>query len=126
MLGCRWAYGQHIIYKNGKEWYNPCTARSYGGVRRSLGTEAYPVRGGLFVLVRGGNAMFERERNEAMHTCPQCGRELRVERDLLVCAEHGNFFVYGPGLLVRAPQRAKRERSTTMPWEMSLKTTRSS
>jgi hypothetical protein len=70
--------------------------------------------------------MFEREQLEKCPACPRCGRDLRVERDLLVCAEHGKFFAYGPRLLVRAPHGAARERTPAMPWEMNFKPSRTS
>jgi uncharacterized Zn finger protein (UPF0148 family) len=60
--------------------------------------------------------MFQRERNTTVHTCPNCGRELKQERGELRCTEHGAFFAYGPSLLVRAP-REERTAKIVMPWE---------
>jgi hypothetical protein len=65
--------------------------------------------------------MFEREKSQEQCMCPQCGKELHVDGDVLVCEEHGNFFAYGPRLLVRAPNTPSRDRTPAMPWEMNLK-----
>jgi hypothetical protein len=49
--------------------------------------------------------------------CPDCGGKLSPERDLLICQEHGAFFVYGSQLLVRAPRPASKPAEPSMPWE---------
>jgi hypothetical protein len=48
--------------------------------------------------------------------CPSCGEQLKAEGDLLRCATHGEFFCYGPRLLVRV---ARQDASTPalMPWQ---------
>ena len=63
--------------------------------------------------------MFQREKTDT-YTCPNCGRELRKERGELRCAEHGAFFVYGPNLVVRAPERTERETKIQLPWEKAF------
>ncbi|NNJ08890.1 hypothetical protein EKD04_000960 [Chloroflexales bacterium ZM16-3] len=47
--------------------------------------------------------------------CPSCGKQLSIEGDLLRCAEHGEFFRYGPRLLVRVP--SKDAAAALMPWQ---------
>jgi hypothetical protein len=61
--------------------------------------------------------MFKREAEVESLTCPDCGTKLAHERDLLVCKDHGAFFVYGPQLVVRAPRPAARPAEPAMPWE---------
>lgn len=61
--------------------------------------------------------MFQRERQAKPPTCPDCGGKLSAERDLLICKDHGAFFVYGPQLLVRAPRPAAKSPDALLPWE---------
>jgi len=53
--------------------------------------------------------------------CPDCGSKLSPERGLLICQEHGAFFVYGSQLLVRAPIPASKPAEPSMPWESTRK-----
>jgi hypothetical protein len=53
--------------------------------------------------------------------CPDCGSKLSPERELLICQEHGAFFVYGSQLLVRAPIHASKPAEPPMPWESTRK-----
>jgi hypothetical protein len=64
--------------------------------------------------------MFQREKSE-VHTCPNCGNELKSERGELRCSQHGVFFAYGPNLVVRAPQQSEGDAKATMPWEAARK-----
>lgn len=56
-----------------------------------------------------------------MSVCPCCGNRLAQERGLLVCAEHGSFFAYGPHLLVRAAHASKAPKPA-LPWETANRT----
>jgi hypothetical protein len=60
--------------------------------------------------------------NLSAPVCPSCGGKLSNERGLLVCAQHGSFFAYGPHLLVRAPHKGSEERGVPMPWENAERT----
>jgi hypothetical protein len=52
------------------------------------------------------------------HVCPICGRELSDERGALHCEEHGDFFSYGPQLLVRCvSEEYTSPIPRLMPWE---------
>ena len=53
--------------------------------------------------------------------CPDCGGKLLPERDLLICQEHGAFFIYGSQLLVRAPSPTSKPAEPSMPWESTRK-----
>lgn len=55
------------------------------------------------------------------YRCPACGSQLTSERDLLRCDQHGEFFAYGPHLLVRAPRNADRLPDTLLPWENGVR-----
>jgi hypothetical protein len=48
--------------------------------------------------------------------CPRCGATLTSEGTHLRCAEHGDFFRYGPRLLV-AIARTQDETSPLLPWQ---------
>ncbi len=61
--------------------------------------------------------MFQRQVQQEVLVCPDCGGKLSPERDLLLCNEHGAFFTYGPQLLVRAPCPATKPSEPAMPWE---------
>ncbi len=61
--------------------------------------------------------MVQRETWVATPTCPDCGAKLTIDRDLLLCEEHGAFFAYGPMLLVRAPRPAPKGSEVQLPWE---------
>lgn len=61
--------------------------------------------------------MLQRETRSTTHTCPHCGGKLASERNLLHCKEHGQFFAYGPQLLVRAPRQIKARPETLLPWD---------
>jgi hypothetical protein len=61
--------------------------------------------------------MIQRHIQPESQTCPDCGSKLALERDLLLCEEHGAFFVYGPQLLVRAPRPATKSAEVQLPWE---------
>lgn len=50
-----------------------------------------------------------------IQVCPSCGKQLTAEGDLLRCPEHGEFFSYGPRLLVRVPRKDLPE--PIMPWQ---------
>ena len=65
--------------------------------------------------------MFQRQTQKEVLICPDCGGRLSPERDLLICHEHGAFFVYGPQLLVRAPRSAAKPAEAAMPWESARK-----
>jgi hypothetical protein len=67
--------------------------------------------------------MFQRQTQKEILACPDCGGRLSSERDLLICQEHGAFFVYGPQLLVRAPRAATKPTEPPMPWESARKRT---
>lgn len=54
------------------------------------------------------------------YVCPNCGSQLVGDGNNgngLHCTTHGTFFTYGPQLLVRAPQQARRLPAPLMPWE---------
>ncbi|MFN8504876.1 hypothetical protein [Kouleothrix sp.] len=61
--------------------------------------------------------MFKREPQAANLNCPECGAALAQERDLLICKEHGTFFMYGTQLIVRAPGASSRPAEAPMPWD---------
>jgi hypothetical protein len=61
--------------------------------------------------------MFQRQIQQDVLVCPDCGGKLSSERDLLICNEHGAFFTYGPQLLVRAARPATKPAEPSMPWE---------
>jgi len=61
--------------------------------------------------------MFQRQIQQEVLVCPDCGGKLSPERDLLICNEHGAFFTYGPQLLVRAPHPTTKSAEPSMPWE---------
>lgn len=61
--------------------------------------------------------MFKRETLVDAPLCPECGARLAQERDLLLCKEHGAFFVYGANVLVRAPGATTRATDAALPWE---------
>ena len=53
------------------------------------------------------------------HSCPECGMRLVQDGDVLVCANHGAFFAYGPHLLVRAAQAQPQPPRVPMPWDVA-------
>jgi tRNA(Ile2) C34 agmatinyltransferase TiaS len=57
-----------------------------------------------------------KERATEPPICPICGAELKAEGELLRCAAHGEFFSYGPRLLVRVP-RQDAAAAPLMPWQ---------
>lgn len=57
----------------------------------------------------------EKTAAETSQVCPGCGKPLASEGDLLRCAEHGEFFSYGPRLLVRVPRKGVA--APLMPWQ---------
>ena len=61
--------------------------------------------------------MFQRQTQQEVLVCPDCGAQLSLDRNLLICNEHGAFFAYGPQLLVRAPRPASKPAEPSMPWE---------
>lgn len=62
--------------------------------------------------------MLQRETRSTTHTCPHCGARLASDRNLFRCKEHGQFFAYGPQLLVRAPRQANNTHAESLlPWE---------
>ena len=61
--------------------------------------------------------MFQRQTQQEVLVCPDCGSKLSPDRNLLICDEHGAFFTYGPQLLVRAPRPATKTAEPSMPWE---------
>jgi hypothetical protein len=61
--------------------------------------------------------MFQRQIQHEVLVCPDCSGKLLPERELLICHQHGAFFLYGPQLLVRAPQPATKPAEPSMPWE---------
>ena len=62
--------------------------------------------------------MLQRQKiQQEVLACPDCGGKLSPERDLLICQEHGAFFVYGSQLLVRAARPASKPAEPSMPWE---------
>jgi hypothetical protein len=65
--------------------------------------------------------MFRRQMQQEVLACPDCGGRLSPERDLLICNEHGAFFIYGSQLLVRASRPASKPAEPPMPWESSRK-----
>ena len=68
--------------------------------------------------------MFQRQIQQDVLVCPDCGGKLSPERELLICNEHGAFFVYGPQLLVRAPRPATKPSEPPMPWERERESAR--
>ena len=62
-------------------------------------------------------AMFERQIQHEVLVCPDCSGKLLPERELLICNQHGAFFMYGPQLLVRASRPATKPAEPSMPWE---------
>jgi hypothetical protein len=53
-----------------------------------------------------------------IRACPECGKELCEQNDTLHCDEHGDFFSYGPQLLVRcASETLIPAIPMLMPWE---------
>jgi len=66
--------------------------------------------------------MFQRRKiQQEVLVCPDCGGQLSPERDLLLCDEHGVFFIYGQQLLVRASGPASKPGAPPMPWENGRK-----
>ena len=65
--------------------------------------------------------MFQRQTQHEVLVCPDCGGKLSLERELLICNEHGAFFIYGPQLLVRASRPVGKPAEPPMPWESSRK-----
>jgi hypothetical protein len=61
--------------------------------------------------------MFQRQIQEEVLVCPDCGGKLLLERELLICQQHGAFFTYGPQLLVRASRPTTKPVEPSMPWE---------
>ena len=61
--------------------------------------------------------MFQHQMQQEVLVCPDCGGKLSPERELLICNEHGAFFIYGSQLLVRAPRPAGKPAEPPMPWE---------
>ena len=61
--------------------------------------------------------MFQRQIQHEVLGCPDCGGKLLPERELLICNQHGAFFMYGPQLLVRASRPAAKPAEPSMPWE---------
>jgi hypothetical protein len=61
--------------------------------------------------------MFQRQIQHEVLVCPDCSGKLLPERELLICHQHGAFFLYGPQLLVRAPQPTTKPVEPSMPWE---------
>lgn len=63
--------------------------------------------------------MLLREVTVSTHLCPRCGGKLVGDNNKLFCKEHGAFFLYGPHLLVRAPQHtaARAGSDLPMPWD---------
>lgn len=49
--------------------------------------------------------------------CPDCGRALQPEGEMLRCSQHGLFFHYGPRLLVHVAERADERRQALLPWQ---------
>jgi hypothetical protein len=75
-------------------------------------------RGGLlFWAALEESNMFQRQSQPERLACPDCGGRLLLERDLLLCKEHGAFFAYGPQLLVRAPRPVTKQPEAELPWE---------
>jgi tRNA(Ile2) C34 agmatinyltransferase TiaS len=60
--------------------------------------------------------MSKEKATEQQQICPSCGAQLKAEGDLLRCAVHGEFFRYGPRLLVRVP-RQDAGTAALMPWQ---------
>jgi hypothetical protein len=69
----------------------------------------------LFTIDQEG-AMSKERANEQQQICPSCGAPLKAEGELLRCAAHGEFFSYGPRLLVRVP-RQEPVAAALMPWQ---------
>jgi hypothetical protein len=61
--------------------------------------------------------MFQRQVQQEVLVCPDCSGKLLQERELLICNQHGAFFLYGPQLLVRAPRPTSKPAEPAMPWE---------
>jgi hypothetical protein len=59
------------------------------------------------------------ERDIEVPVCPDCGKKLFADRDLLLCKEHGAFFAYGPQLLMRVAQPVAKNADASLPWEPS-------
>lgn len=49
-------------------------------------------------------------------SCPNCGKQLQRDGELLRCVQHGLFFRYGPRLLVQVPHRDATQ-VPLMPWQ---------
>jgi hypothetical protein len=61
--------------------------------------------------------MFRDTSNDRDYKCPNCGDKLIPERDLFRCEKHGEFFSYGPQLLVHMPGRHIKPPDRQLPWE---------
>jgi hypothetical protein len=61
--------------------------------------------------------MFQRQVRQEVLVCPDCEAKLVRDQELLICHQHGAFFLYGPQLLVRAPRPAAKPQEPSMPWE---------
>jgi hypothetical protein len=61
--------------------------------------------------------MFQRQIQHEVLVCPDCGGKLLPERELLICNQHGAFFMYGPQLVVRASRPTTKPVEPEMPWE---------
>lgn len=89
---------------------------------RSEAMNACPCNGvGVFLHIpafqRGEHAMTQVE-PLTVRACPECGKELSEQNGTLHCEEHGDFFSYGPQLLVHcASQTPISAIPMLMPWE---------
>ena len=54
--------------------------------------------------------------NQPTQSCPVCGTQLHSEGELLRCNQHGQFFRYGPRLLVAVAQR-QANAAPLLPWQ---------
>jgi hypothetical protein len=61
--------------------------------------------------------MFQRQIQQEVLVCPDCSDKLSQERELLICNQHGAFFLYGPQLLVRASRPTAKPIEPSLPWE---------
>jgi|SRR6187455_2977676 hypothetical protein len=92
--------------------------KEIGDERHTRANEARLIRGGFLCWVQLQEiVMFQRQVQQDVLVCPDCDGKLVWERDVLICHQHGAFFLYGPQLLVRAPRPAAKPAEPSMPWE---------
>jgi hypothetical protein len=60
--------------------------------------------------------MQRNEKHSVPVSCPECSARLRHDGDFLRCERHGQFFTYGPRLLVQVANHSS-EPPPLLPWQ---------